>query len=254
MIKKIYKKIVPEGLRLKLRIFLLKCMSILYRGTKYHCTCCGRNFRKFLTKGNVKRENAMCPYCFSLERTRVLDLYLRSELNIYNKSSIKILHIAPERGIFLKLLKNKEIEYIDGDINPAYARNKIDITNIGYGDQYFDYIICSHVLGHIQNESKAIRELYRVLKSGGIAIIMTLLSGKYDTIEDETVIKENDRLSLYGEKDLCRLHGFDLNQRLKKEGFSVQMIDFRHTFTFEEQEKFRLGDGKRELIFECYKK
>lgn len=253
MIKKLYKKIIPEKNRNNIHVFIQKLSYPLYLGNKYYCNCCDKSFRKFLPKGNIKRPNAKCPYCSSLERVRLLDLYLKNETDIFQKENIKILHFAPEESLFKKL-NRPDITYIDGDINPAYARNIIDITNIQFEDEYFDYIICSHVLGHVPNEEKAIDEMYRVLKIGGNAFVMTLLNQDADkTYEDPKITTANDRLIYYGEPDLCRLHGKDFSKRLSKSGFEVERIFYKEKLDAMTLKKGDFGNGDREIIFKCTK-
>lgn len=253
MIKKTYKFLFSEKIRLKNRKLLQVIISPIYIGNKFYCNCCNKSFRKFLPKGNIKRLNAKCPFCSSLERTRVIDLYLEKELNIYNKENIKILHFAPEDILFKKLIKIKDVDYIDGDINPNYARNIIDATDIKYPDNYFDLIICCHVLGHIPDEAKAINEMHRVLKKDGVALIMTVLSEKEKTFESDSITSSQQRLENYGEADLCRLHGLDFSSRLTKQGFKTEVNDYRKTFPLDVQIKNSLGDGKREIIYVCRK-
>ena len=252
--KKKYKFLVPEKTRLDIRIFLNKLIYPIYLGNQFYCNVCNKSFRKFLPKGNVPRENAQCPYCGSLERTRLLTFYLKNETKIFEKKNHKILHFAPEKPLF-KILKKTGAEYIDGDINPAYARNIIDITNIQFPQDYFDYIICSHVLGHVKDEIRAIKELRRVIKTSGEIFILTLLNSNSEkTYENPAIISEDERLEAYGESDLCRLHGaLDFEKKLQKNGFLVERIDYRKNFSPEINEKFRLGNGQREIIFKCTK-
>ena len=253
MIKSGYKYLVPEKLRIKIRIYLNKLICPVYLGSRYYCNCCDTSFRKFLSKGNIKRKNARCPCCGSLERTRVLTMYLQNETRIFSLEKPRILHIAPEYALS-RILKQLDAEYVDGDINPAYARNEIDITDIHFPDNYFDFIICSHVLGHVPDEMNAIQELSRVLHPVGEALIMTLINLEAgETLEDISITSEQDRLNIYGEPDLCRLHGLDFKDRLQKNGFDVEVIDYRKRFSEKENEKFRMGDGRRELIFKCRK-
>ena len=254
MLKKIYKRFVSEKSRIALRITLQKLVSPFYAGNRFYCNCCGRSFRKFLPKGQIKRLNAKCPHCLSLERTRVLDLFLTKEISIYQQTNIKILHFAPEGAILHKLSALQNVEYIDADINPAFARHVVDITDIHYPDDYFDYIICSHVLGHVPAEAKALSELYRVLKPGRLALIMSVINNNLaSTFEDPTIISPADRLKNYGENDLVRLHGADFADRLRAPGFLVEPVDYRLSFSDEEQRKLSLGDGNREVIFLCRK-
>lgn len=183
----------------------------------------------------------------------MLELYINKELNIYKAENIKILHFAPEFALFRKLSKIKNVTYIDADLDQAYARNVIDITNIPFSENYFDYIICSHVLGHVPDEQLAIKELHRVLKTDGIALILSLLSDTDKTYEDDNVKTREAKLNLYGESDLCRLHGKDFAKRLQTNGFIVEAIDYRLHFSTEIQKKYALGNGEREIIFKCTK-
>lgn len=253
MIKQIYKRLLTEKARNSIKNCILRLISPLYFGNNFYCNCCNKSFRKFLKKGNKIRLNAQCPYCFSLERTRVLDLFINNELNIYKQKNINILHFAPELALFRKLSKIDNIEYVDADINQAYARNVIDITNIPFPDNHFDYIICSHVLGHVPNEDLAVQELYRVLKKEGLALILTLLSSNESTYENIDVLSPEDKLTSYGESDLCRLHGKDFAQRIQSNGFKVETIDYRLNLSSEIQKKCALGNGEREIIFKCFK-
>lgn len=254
MIKHIYKKLISEKYRIKIINTIQRFISPIYYGKNFYCNCCNKHFKKFLVKGNTPRPNAQCPFCSSLERTRVLDLYMSKELKLYEKENVKILHFAPEYGLLKKLNNMKNTEYIDADINPAYAKNIIDVTNIPFAENYFDYIICSHVLGHVPDEKKAISELFRVLKPSGTSLIMTLLSNKNKTFEDKNIKTDKDKLKFYGENNLCRLHGNDFAERLQNTGFIVEKIDYRTQLPNEVQNKHRLGDGKREIIFKCNKK
>lgn len=253
MIKTIYKKLVSERFRIRVRLFQQQLIAPFYAGKGYFCNCCGKTARKFRPMGHKKRENAKCPFCLSLERTRLLKAYLTTEIGLYKREHIRLLHFAPEISLFKELSK-LNIEYIDGDINPNNARTVIDITGIQFPDNYFDLIICSHVLGHVYDEPKAISEMRRVLKPGGVALVLTLLDASREkTYENTAIHLPAERLAHYGEIDLCRLHGADFSNRLEQEGFCVTAIDYRKTFTDEENRRFGFGDGEREMIFSCRK-
>lgn len=250
MIKAIYKKIVSEKIRNQIRENLEQMKAPFYYGDQVDCNCCDKSFSKFLPKGNIVRENAKCPKCGSLERTRLLLHYLRNETDVFEKP-LKLLHFAPEKALF-NILNSLPIEYIDGDINRANARFVIDATHIPYEDGYFDLVICSHVLGHIPDEAKAIREIKRVLKKGGQAIMMTLIDLEAkETYEDGRNVTDKERLCAYGEFDLQRLHGLDFEDRLCDQGFNVKRIDYRESISEEQLRREHLGNGQRELIFKC---
>jgi ubiquinone/menaquinone biosynthesis C-methylase UbiE len=188
-----------------------------------------------------------------LERNRVLLFYLEKETDIFTKKECKVLYFAPEHCFAHKFNKYAFAEYVDADINPNYANHVINIESIPYPNNYFDFIICSHVLGHVENEQKAIEELYRVLKPDGKALIMTIIDKtKEKTFENSSITTPEDRLKYYSESDLARLHGLDFAQRLSH-CFKVEEIDYRENFDEAFQKRFSLGDGNREIIFNCTK-
>jgi SAM-dependent methyltransferase len=253
-IKKVYKHLFPEKFRIEARLLVEHITHPYYLGNRYSCNCCNRSFRKFHDKGNIPRKNAQCPNCGSLERTRLLLFYLKNETEIFTRSGCTILHIAPERPLF-NLLKKTDAIYIDGDINPAYARQVVDVTGLQYPDNYFDYIICSHVLGHVPDEAQAIRELTRVLRWEGTALILTLLDLQNpDTLEHDGPLTAKERMLLYGEPDLFRRHGEDFAGRLAQSGLRVERIDYRKKLSVEINQQYRLGNGEREVIFKCTKR
>ena len=255
MIKEIYKRFVSERKRIHIHLFINKMTSIFYRGNIFYCNCCNRSFRKFKPRGNtlVQRENAECPYCGSLERVRNLLFYIEKETDLLT-GRYSLLHFAPEWPLLPIFKKNKNLYHIKADINQNVAQFKIDITNIPVPNDSFDFIICSHVLGHVQNEKKAIEELYRVLKTGGTALVATLIDLKnphtFETADADTPEK---RLQYYSEPDLLRLHGTDFGDRLAQGGFNVETINYPLVLGKEIQQKYALGAGSRELIFKCTK-
>lgn len=251
-IKKIYKHIISTKTRIEILYLINRIKGLFLRGNKYYCNYCEKGFRKFLSKGNIQRENAMCPNCMSLERTRLLLEYLKNETSIFSKN-LNVLHFAPERCLF-NLLKKQNINYVDGDINPLLASEVIDITNIQYPDNSFDLIICSHVLGHIPDEKAALKELHRVLAQKGELILMSLIDFTLKiTLEDVKIKTATERLKYYGESDLERLYGGDIIERLQNGGFVVEKIDYRLKVDKKLSEKLNLGDGSREMIYKCTK-
>ena len=255
MIKRIYKKIVPEKRRLKNRILLHKLTSIFYRGNHFECNCCGKSFKKFKPKGNsYLRPNAICPFCDSLERERLLLFYLQQETDIFTARK-SLLHFAPEEQMKKIFKRTPNLLYTNVDLNPSFADEQADITDLQYQDESFDYIICAHVLGHVPDESKAIRELFRVLKDDGMAFILTLIDwNNPHTFESENIQTSEERLQHYTESDLARLHGADFATRIEKEGFHVDTIDYRTHFDEKACKRYSLGDGNREIIFRCTKR
>ncbi len=251
-IRSFIKRITNKSFRLRIRYSYNYCRGYFYYGKEYYCVCCDRFFKKFLPFGNIERKNAKCPNCESLERTRVLQYYLKDNTDIFNRDKY-ILHFAPERMLSKNLKKASE-NYISVDIEKGAADRVEDIQNLGFKNSTFDYIICSCVLGHVEDEDKAINEIYRVLKVGGKAFILTVIDLKNPfTFENVNIVSETERLKFYGEKDLLRLHGKDFFNRLRRSNSSVKEIDFAQTFNLSDRNRFSLGNGERELIFEIEK-
>lgn len=233
-------------------MFRLRLLSFRHRGDAVFCNLCDKSFQSFLPYGHSpQRENAACPHCLSLERTRLLWLYMQKFWLNDDQIAKRLLHFAPEYPLAQKIKQLKKFEYISADLNPEVADLVVDITKIQFQDQHFDYIICSHVLGHVPDEAKAIKELFRVLKSDGEAVIMTRIYPIARTDEDLSAITPAQKLSRFNQDDVWRLHGADFAERIEAQGFIVEAIDFAQTFSQEIQQKHRLGTA--EIIFKCTK-
>ncbi|MEM9547199.1 MAG: methyltransferase domain-containing protein [Bacteroidota bacterium] len=248
MIKKIYKQIVPEKVRNDIYIAKRKAKGLLLRGANFECNVCNSAFRKLLPKAD--RLNAECPSCGALERTRLLLYYLQKETKIFKKR-MKVLHFGPEPGLYA-IISKADLEYVDADYNAAYANHVIDITDIHYPDDYFDLIICSHVVGYVTDEDKALEELYRVLSPDGMMLLLTFLNPESaDTIDHDWVNTRELRTIHYGEPDCLRLHGYNYKSVLESKGFKVNQRDYRVELGEERIKRNVLGEGPREDIFEC---
>jgi predicted SAM-dependent methyltransferase len=245
VLKSVFRSLLPASIRKFLA-------TVPYWGIRYRCNCCNLSFRRFLAFGHVPRLNARCPYCDSLERQRLLWFYLKREC--LSEGLMRVLHFAPEPCLSRNVSRLRNIRYFDADLNPAIAKHVMDITRIPFRDKSFDLIICSHVLGHVPDDAKAISELVRVLRNRGIALIMAVLDfNNPTTIEDPSITTPADRLRHYGEPDLCRLYGRDFAQRLERGGFRVHTIDYRQVLGQRITSKYCLGNGDRELLFRCHK-
>ena len=192
---------------------------------KRHCPICETSIdRVFSSFGYNPREDAKCDNCGSLERHRLIWLYIKEHTDLLEDNQKKLLHIAPERifqNIFFKYLGDN---YLSADLNNPRAMIKMDITNIAYGDNSFEYIYCSHVLEHIIDDRKAMRELSRVLKPDGWAILLVPIATKDKTFEDFSILSKEQRLKIYGHPEHVRNYGSDYPDRLRESGFSVQTI------------------------------
>ena len=263
MLKRIYKKLIPEKQRINNRLFVAKITSVFYRGNKFSCNVCGKNFRKFKSKINLEvrkkeislsfRENAQCPFCGSLEITRLLLFYLRNKTNIFSQK-LSVLHFAPEFGLKSLFKKTKTLTYVNGDYNLANADQQIDAMDIPYPDETFDYVICSHVLEYVQDDFKAMQEIRRVLKPDGIALILSLVDwNNPQTRGTEAIRAAIKRFKLSSAYDSERFYGTDFSDRLRNNGFQVEMIDYLSDFSEEVQQKYSLGSRDDAVIFRCVK-
>ena len=187
------------------------------------CPVCENQSRHFLPFGSPPRRNAACPHCFALERHRFVWLFFSRMSNLFDGSDKRVLHIAPER-YFEPALKSKiGTGYLTADLLDPQAMVRMDITAIPFPDRHFDVIYCSHVLEHVQDDRRALRELYRVLKPGGWAVIVVPITTE-TTFEDPDIVDTKERLEFFGQTDHVRRYGLDFVDRLRDADFGVQVI------------------------------
>ena len=232
--------------------FLAPLVDIFYRGNEFTDPINGKSYKKFLPYGYVKqRDNALSPGTLSLERHRLLWLYLNNETNFFSKT-LKVLHIAPEQ-CFYNLFKNlKNINYTTFDLNSPLADIKGDICNLPFKENSFDFILCNHVLEHINDDKKAMKELYRVLNKNGTAILQVPINQKSSkTFEDSSIVDKKERIERFGQYDHIRLYGLDYFKKLESFGFKVDPLKYSKEFT--ESEITKYGLIKDEIIPVCKK-
>lgn len=217
---------LPEEIKRPLRSVRNRFQQISnlvqYRGTGRFCPVCQRESRAFAPYGRSKRQGAMCIYCGSLERHRLLWLYLTKRTNLFDAQPKNVLHVAPEpcfESIFRRRLGKG---YLTADLLDPRVMVKMDITNIQYPDEYFDVILCSHVLEHVPDDRKAMREFWRTLKPTGWAILLVPIMAE-TTFEDPTIVDPKERLIAFGQEDHVRKYGRDYIDRLREAGFTVSV-------------------------------
>jgi SAM-dependent methyltransferase len=152
-------------------------------------------------------------------------LFLRDQRPELLGGSKAILQIAPDPGLEGLFRNMRGIRYLSGDLHEPEALVRLDLTNLDLPDTCFDLVICIHVLAHISNDRKAMREIYRVLRPDGNALIMTpLADDREETYEDPCIIGPNARDKAYGEWDFVRTYGRDFEERLKEANFAVEKL------------------------------
>lgn len=214
------------------------------------CPCCQTGLRVFEPHGLVPREEAICPNCRSLERHRLIWLYLNRNTDLFDSRSKKLLHIAPELQLSRLFKAHSQIDYLSADLSSPRAMVKMDITDIQYPADTFDVVYCSHVLEHVPDDRKAMREFYRVLKPGGWAILLVPITVK-ETFEDPSVTSPEERERLFGQHDHVRRYGRDYVDRLREAGFTVTEDDFASRFN--EKEARRYGVRRHDIVYLCGK-
>lgn len=232
--------------------FGLKVLAIFYRGNKVECPVCDHTYSKFLPYGRVSRSNALCPNCLALERHRLMWLFLREKTNFLT-NKMDVLHIAPELCFIERFENIHEDQYITADIESPLAKVKLDVHDMPFEGNSFEVAFCNHVMEHVDDDIKAMKEICRVLQPGGWAILqIPLFHPLADvTFEDATIRDPKEREKTFGQDDHVRLYGKDYADRLRSAGFEVTEDDFVNSLSKEEQVKFALPTD--EPIFFCKK-
>ncbi|MGV3629706.1 MAG: class I SAM-dependent methyltransferase [Bacteroidota bacterium] len=250
--KKIYKFLLnklPRPLLIRLSYVFRVFAPLLYKGNKVACPVCGRSFSKFLSYGSdvAHRENVLCPYDLTLERHRLMWLYLKNETDFFTAPH-KVLHIAPEQCFYSKFKAQKNLEYLTGDLVSPLADIHFDLHHIPLEDNRFDIIFCNHVLEHVDDALQCMREMYRVMQPGGWAIMQVPQDfNRAETYEDKTITSPEDREKHFWQKDHVRLFGRDYPDWLRKAGFEVQEFNPALQFNDEFIERHRLM--KSEILY-----
>ena len=220
-------KFLPRKFLIKYSFLITPILRIIFHGKRYTDPIDNSNYSKFLSYGYKRiRKNALCPGTLSLERHRLLWLYLDNETNFLN-SSLKVLHVAPEQVFYKKFKKLKNWDYLTFDLNSPIADIKGDLTSTNFKDESFDLIICNHVLEHIKDDKSALNEIYRVLKYNGTSILQVPINVRREkTFEDSTIKSKIQREKYFGQYDHVREYGLDFKDRVEQSGFKVQMINY----------------------------
>jgi len=260
-LKKLFKYIlnkVPRPLLIRLSYIVKPILALVLKGNTYTDPIDGKSFKSFLPYGyGNQRNNVLSPSTLSLERHRLLWLYLLHETDFLqpkNTSTVKkdVLHFAPEQ-CFLKRFKALEhINYTTTDLESPIADVKADICNLPFQNESYDVIFCNHVLEHIPDDTKAMQELYRVLKPGGMAILQIPQDLNRDiTFEDNSITDKDERAKIFGQYDHVRIYGRDYFDKLRNIGFKVDEIDYTAQLPEEDIKKYCLAKG--EIIPVVYK-
>lgn len=221
--------------------FGLRAMAVLYAGNNVQCPISGRTYRKFLPYGRTEpRDNALCPDSLSLERHRLIWLYLKEKTDFFTADH-KMLHVAPEICFMDRFEKMVNLDYITADLESPLAKVKMDLHSIPFEDDTFDVIFCNHVLEHVEDDIQCMREMYRVMKPGGWGIMQVPMDVSMEkTYEDPTITDPKERERHFRQDDHYRLFGRDYGDRLRSAGFEVTQDDYVRSLSSETIKRYAL--------------
>ncbi len=242
-------RFVPRKYLQRLGGWGVRLAGLMYRGNQVECPVCGSQFRKFLPYGRLKpRENALCPNCLSLERHRLMWLYLKEKTTFFTEK-LHVLHIAPE-ACFIRRFENQHGDgYITADIESPLAKVKMDIHAIPFQENTFDAVLCNHVLEHVRDDIQAMREIQRVLKPNGFAILQVPFFNPVGekTFADDTITDPREREKVFGQSDHVRKYGHDYPERIRAAGLHAVEDPFVNELP--DDVRIRYGLVKGEIIY-----
>lgn len=246
--KKIFKHLLnyfPRPVLIRLSYTARPFLAFFLKGNTFTDPIDGKSFKMFLPYGYGKqRDNALSPSTLSLERHRLLWLYLKNETNFFT-ANLKVLHFAPEQAFYKRFRNLKNLDYITTDLNSPLADVKADICNLPFEDNEFDVILCNHVLEHIPDDTKAMQELYRILKLGGMGIFQIPQDlSRERTFEDDSITDKKQRAKIFGQYDHVRIYGRDYFDKLRRIGYKVEEVDYTATLTSDEITRYCLAKGE----------
>lgn len=251
-----YRLFLSEFERLKNRVQYLK-----FKGPGFTCNICGASYSKFIPHYPAEEnksaiiannviagfgENIYCPSCASSARQRLVVAVFYEHIKTKDK---KILHFSPEKYVFNFLKRQATV--ITADIEPGFYKIIdpeiifADATQLPFKDEEFDIVVANHVLEHIPDDYKAMREFYRVLKKNGVAVLQVPYSLTIPvTLEQPGINDPQLQQKLFGQKDHVRIYQLeDYINRLEKTGFKVEImtpdkLSLNKSYIFQQGESF----------------
>lgn len=234
---KLYKRL-PTGLR-----------RLVFWGRRHECPVCESRLRRFVAGGIHKEmEGTRCPVCGSEERHRMAWLFLAERAKESGREPERVLHIAPAWCLERRLERRWGSGYLAGNIDGGDGRIAADLTDLSFEDGSLDLVYCCHVLEHIPEDVRAMREILRVLAPDGWALVQVPITADR-TREIASVSSAAERERLYGQSDHVRRYGRDFADRLRLAGLSVRVCRPSDLLSHEARIRYAIGDD--EEIFEC---
>jgi len=226
--------------------------AMWFVGARFACPCCGWRLRAFVSGGASLRSlpRGFCPRCGAKARHRRLWLFLRQHTNLFSEP-LRCLEVSPRYAFWRRLSGMDNLDYVAADLRDGrHVRLRMDLTAAPIRSESFDAAICVHVLEEIADDRAAMRELFRVLRPGGWALVSVPTRMDRDTYEDASIVDPKDRKRAFGERAHVRVYGRDLGARLASVGFDVR-VDLATDVEPAIRDRFGLKDD--ENVFLCGK-
>jgi SAM-dependent methyltransferase len=225
--------------------------AILYSGGEFYCPCCQRQLRRFVS--SIAGPQTACPACGSFQRQRLLMLYLTERTDVL-VSPLRMLHFAPEKCLYDRFRATPGLDYVTADLlDLPMVDVTVDITNMQFDSESFDVIVCSHVLEHVIDDGAAMREMRRILRPSGRAILQHPIDHALaQTYEDESIIDPQERAQAFEQSDHVRIYGPDFVDRLQAAGFTVGYVPYRDQVSAEQVRRSALEDTNRKRADDLY--
>ncbi|NND11481.1 MAG: class I SAM-dependent methyltransferase [Flavobacteriaceae bacterium] len=246
--KKLFKIIlntIPRPLLIRLSYIARPVLTIFLKGQNFTDPIDNKSFKSFLPYGyGEQRNNVLSPSTLSLERHRLLWLYLKNETDFFTNNN-QVLHFAPEQAFYKRFRNMQNLDYTTTDLNSPLADVKADICQLPFKDNSYDIILCNHVLEHIPDDIKAMQELFRVMRPGGWGVLQIPQDlSRNETFEDNSITDKKERAKIFGQYDHVRIYGRDYFNKLRSVGFEVEEVDYTSRLTAEEVETYCLAKGE----------
>ncbi len=176
----------------------------------------------FIGVGHPPRWDARCPQCGSRERHRLMHLWV-TEGGGARLAGRRILHFAPEKAVLRRMRGNPLYE--TADLHQPGVTHRVDITRVPLPDASYDVVIAHHVLEHIPDDRQAMRELFRLLKPGGLAVLsVPINASRRETYENAAITAPEQRHAHFSAADHRRFYGLDFSERLAEAGFCTSVF------------------------------
>jgi SAM-dependent methyltransferase len=229
-VRRLLRRLVGPRRRAALRLGVRR---VRHLGWRRYCPVCRARCRAFARDARTARPDAVCPVCGSMERHRSIWPFLLGETPLA-RAPLRMLHVAPEGCFQRRLERFANLDYVSADLRRPNAMVHCDLTDLAFEDAEFDFVLCNHVLEHVPDDAAAMREMLRVLRPGGIAVLtvpgpnpaLGYPEDLDETAEDLSIGSDAERLRRYGHSGHVRQYGRDIAARLRAAGFRVKAVRY----------------------------